>query len=137
MIDPTTHRTMSERSYHGATSRSISNTVLPYLLTVVEFYLTFVGVSRMTIFHLTGDSHRIALAEHESTYLKTGLHRFVVGWVGGHKLAHITRPTAEKSGVIKTNSSNVDLRNKTHFRVVSYTFYTEIIHKHFIRIGCK
>ena len=26
-IDPTTHRTMSERSYHGATSRSLSGRV--------------------------------------------------------------------------------------------------------------
>ena len=41
-IDPTTHRTMSERSYHGATSRSIKYLRQDPIYEIAEFTISYV-----------------------------------------------------------------------------------------------
>ena len=61
-IDPTTHRTMSERSYHGATSRSlfsestlrypVSCTICVSVCTVVVFYLDVFKPALLIIFFI-------------------------------------------------------------------------------------
>ena len=53
-IDPTTHRTMSERSYHGATSRSLSWTVSLSLVKVITDPVQRVHRDESVLYRIVG-----------------------------------------------------------------------------------